>query len=87
LNVIAGTADSGYAGFNKLPVGTLFTPPMVTEADVGLDNTFVSTAPQNGFVFQIQSSSVRLNSVPEPSSLICFIGLAAVGLKFRRRRA
>ena len=83
LNVIDGTQGTGFANapFIPVPVGGLFTPPEVTTADVAVDTTLVATeAATNGFQFTIQSSSIRLNAVPEPSTCISFacIGLSLI---------
>ena len=87
LNVIDGTQGTGFASapFIPVPVAGLFTPPEVTAADVAVDNTLVALdQPANGFQFTIESSSIRLNAVPEPSTCIAFacIGFLAMG---RRR--
>lgn len=89
LNVIDGTQGTGFASapFIPVPVAGLFTPPEVTAADVAVDNTLVALdQPTLGFAFTIESSSIRLNAVPEPSTCITFacIGLLAMG---RRRQS
>ena len=86
LNVIAGTESGGFTDpFIDVPVEELFSPSSVDSADVALDNTFVAlSAPQNGYAFTVQSSSIRLNAVPEPSSALTFVGIGL--FVFVRRR-
>jgi hypothetical protein len=90
LNVIESTLAGGIGAgttFRPVPVGTLFAPS-VDFADVAVDNTLVGTITgQRGFSFTVNSSSIRLNAVPEPTSILVFASLGVVGLASRRRIA
>ncbi len=87
FNVLTSTLAAN-TNFLNVPVQSLFGAPPVTAAQLALDNTFVNiTAPTNGWTFQNQSSSMRLNAVPEPTSLVAFGGLLVLGFVVRRRAA
>lgn len=89
-NVIASTQVGGIGSdivFLPEPTVTIFDN-VSGQADLALDNTFVTATPNDssGFVFTVQSSSIRVNAVPEPSSMLAFAGIAGLGYIGRRRR-
>lgn len=94
LNVLPGSGALGDLEFVDVAIDSLFSPPTVTDADVALDSTLVNltTNPADqsfanrGWEFRTTSSAIRLNVVPEPTSLVSFAGLALLGLGGLRRR-
>lgn len=91
LDIIDSTLSDDYANIDFIPVPVTALLPgtgPVTFNDLALDNTIVAlTTGGQGFAFTPQSSSARLNIVPEPGTLGIF-SIALLGvINVRRKRS
>lgn len=85
LNVL--TDAYGGATYKKVPQFVQFNPPTgITGVDVAVDATSVISNGSGIWKFQTDSSSLRLNAVPEPATILAFTGIALAGFGARRRR-